>query len=295
MNESIGFIGLGNMGRPMVSGLLKAGYAVKAYNRDPSKLQAVVEAGAESGSRPSDVTKSGGIVISMVANDAALEEITLGQDGLLAHLGPGGIHISMSTVSPEIARKMHALHEQQGCSYVAAPVFGRPEAAANKLLWVAVAGDAAAKERIHGVLDALGQGVFDFGEDPSNANIVKLSGNFLIVAAMEAMGEVALLAEKNGVDRSKMIDMFSHTIFASSIYQNYGKRIAEKNFSPVGFEMKLGLKDVNLVLDVAEQSHLPLPLVSLAHDRFVSGIAKGRGEHDWMEIVLGASDDAGMK
>jgi 3-hydroxyisobutyrate dehydrogenase-like beta-hydroxyacid dehydrogenase len=201
----------------------------------------------------------------------------------------------MSTVSPEISRKMYALHEQQGCSYVAAPVFGRPEAAANKLLWIAVAGKAAAKERIHGVLDALGQGIFDFGEDPSNANIVKISGNFLIVAAMEAMGEVAMLAEKNGVDRSKMIDMFSHTLFASSIYQNYGKKIAEKNFSPVGFEMKLGLKDVNLVLDVAEQSQLPLPLASLAHDRFVSGLAKGRGDHDWMEIVLGVSDDAGMK
>lgn len=294
MKESIGFIGLGNMGQPMALNLLRAGYAMKAYNRDPSKLKAVIEAGATSGSHPSDVAERGGIVVSMVANDAALKEISVGPDGILSHLGPGGIHISMSTVSPETARKLSALHELQGCSYVAAPVFGRPEAAASRQLWICVAGKAAAKERVDAVLKALGQGIFDFGEDPSNANIVKVSGNFLIVAAMEALGEAALLAEKNGVDRVKMIDMLTHTIFAGPIYQGYGKRIAEKSFTPVGFEMNLGLKDVNLVLDTAERSLLPLPLASLAHDRLLAGVAKGRGKHDWAELVLGISDDAGL-
>ena len=292
MSESIGFLGLGSMGQAMALSLLNAGYSVKVYNRSADKTNAAVDAGAEAGSYPSDVVERGGIVVSMVANDEALEAITLGPDGLLSRLGPGGIHLSMSTVSPQIARRMTELHEQHGCSYVAAPVFGRPDAAANHQLWIAVAGKAEPKERIQPLLKVLGQGAFDFGEDPSNANVVKISGNFMIAAAMEAMGEAALFAEQNGVDRSKLIDMLSHTIFASSIYQNYGKKIAERNYTPVGFQLKLGLKDVNLVLHTAEQVELPLPLASLLHDRFLSGIAKGRAEHDWIEIVEGISDNA---
>jgi 3-hydroxyisobutyrate dehydrogenase-like beta-hydroxyacid dehydrogenase len=295
MRESIGFIGLGNMGQPMVLNLLRANYTVKAYNRNSDKLKAVIEAGAIGGSHPSDVVERGGIVMSMVANDAALEEITVGQDGILTRLGPGGVHISMSTVSPETARKLSALHEQQGCSYIAAPVFGRPDSAANRLLWICVAGKVTAKERAEPVLKSLSQGIFDFGEDPSNANIVKISGNFMVVAAIEALGEVALLAEKNGIDRIKMIDMLTSTIFTGSVYQGYGKRIAEKNFTPVGFELGLALKDVNLVLAVAERSQLPLPLASLAHDRLLAGIANGLGKHDCTEMVRGISDDAGIK
>lgn len=295
MSDAVGFIGLGNMGEPMAQSVLKAGYHVKVYNRDLSKTQRLVNAGAQRCVRPSDVVTAGGIVISMVANDAALEAVTLGQDGLLAHLGPGGIHLSMSTVSPELARRLSELHEQQGCTYIAAPVFGRPEAAAAKLLWIAVAGKAEAKERVQPVLEAIGQGIFDFGTEPFNANIVKISGNFLIASAMESVGEICVLAEKNGVDCTKLIDMLSQTLFSCPIYQGYGKKIAAKDFTPVGFQMKLGLKDINLVLNAAEQSQVPMPFASHLHDRFLSGIARGRGERDWMEITRGISDDAGTE
>jgi 3-hydroxyisobutyrate dehydrogenase-like beta-hydroxyacid dehydrogenase len=294
MSETIGFIGLGNMGHPIAANLLKAGFHVHVYNRSAEKARPLVEQGAHQVSRPCDVVEPGGIVVSIVANDSALESITLGEGGILERLGPDGIHISMSTVAPATAQKLTEEHTKRGCFYVAAPVFGRPDAAAAGNLWVCVAGAYTAKERIKPILEAIGQGIFDFGIAPEAANVVKLVGNFWIVAAMEAMAEGLTLAEKNGVERTKVIDMLSQTIFASRIYQNYGGAIAKKSYTPVGFEMKLGLKDVNLALQTAEQSHMPMPLASLLHDRLQTGIAKGRGEMDWMAMALGVSEDAGL-
>jgi 3-hydroxyisobutyrate dehydrogenase-like beta-hydroxyacid dehydrogenase len=294
MSETIGFIGLGNMGQPIAASLLKAGFHLRVYNRSAQKATALVERGAQQVSRPADVVEPGGIVISIVANDSALESVTLGEHGILARLGPGGIHISMSTVSPAMAKKLAQEHAHHESFYVAAPVFGRPDAAAAGTLWVCVSGSDTAKERIKPVLEAIGQSIFDFGVDPEAANVVKLIGNFWIVAAMEAMAEGLTLAEKNGVERTKVIEMLSQTIFSSRIYQNYGGAIARKSYTPVGFEMKLGLKDVNLVLQTAEQSHMPMPLASLLHDRLQTGIAKGRGEMDWMAMALAVSEDAGL-
>ncbi len=294
MSETIGFIGLGNMGQPIAASLLKAGFQLRVYNRSAQKAKPLVEQGALQVSRPGDVAEPGGIVVSIVANDSALESITLGEGGILERLGSGGIHISMSTVSPAIVQRLAQEHTKHESFYVAAPVFGRPDAAAAGALWVCVSGADAAKERVRPVLEAIGQGIFDFGVAPEAANIVKLVGNFWIVAAMEAMAEGLTLAEKNGVERTKVIEMLSQTIFASRIYQNYGGAIARKSYTPVGFEMQLGLKDVNLVLQTAEQSHMPMPLVSLLHDRLQTGIAKGRGEMDWMAMALAVSEDAGL-
>src|SRR5205085_4368034 len=196
-----------------------------------------------------------GIVVSMVANDQALEEIVM-SPGFLERLGSGGIHLSMSTVSPFTARKLAEIHAKQGSTYLAAPVFGRPDAAAAQKLWICVAGPQAAKERVQPLLKAMGQGVFDFGEDPGAANIVKLCGNFLIVSAMEAMAEVLTLAEKSGLDRLAVIDMLTRTMFSAPIYQNYGKRIAEKRHTPAGFRQSLGLKDINLARETADHTTL---------------------------------------
>jgi len=234
------------------------------------------------------------MVITMVANDSALESVVSGENGLLERLGPGGIHLSMSTVSPATARQLAELHEKHGSSYVAAPVFGRPQAAAAQQLWIAVSGPPAAKERVQPLLHALGQGVFDFGEEPGAANVIKLSGNFLIASAMEAMAEALTLAEKNGIDRSKVIDMFGQTLFSCSIYQNYGKAIAEKRYMPAGFYLSLGLKDVSLVLQTADNAKMPMPLASLLHDRLMAGVARGREEMDWSALSLGVSEDAGL-
>ena len=294
MSEKISFIGLGSMGEPMAHNLLKAGYELRVYNRDARKTEALTSKGAKRSESPANVVEPGGIVITMVANDAALESVTLGEEGILQRLGPGGVHVAMSTVSPAIARKLASIHAQHGCAYVAAPVFGRPEAAAAQKLWIAVAGNAAAKERVRPVLQALGQGIFDFGDEPGKANIVKVCGNFMIGAAMETMAETLALAEKNGIDRSDYINMLAQTIFACPIYQNYGRTIAERKFTPVGFQLQLALKDNNLLLDAAEDAHVPMPFASFTHDRLTTAVAKGWGEKDWAQVTQLVSDDAGL-
>ncbi|SRR6266446_2269210 len=294
MSEQIGFIGLGNMGQPMARNLLNAGFALRVYNRNASKAEPLVAQGAQQVFKPSDVVEPGGIVITMVANDSALESVVLGEDGFLERLGPNGIHLSMSTVSPATARKLADLHAKHGSIYLAAPVFGRPEAAAARKLWICLSGTQPGKERVQPILNVLGQGVFDFGEDPGAANVVKLVGNFLIASAMEAMAEALTLAEKNGIERSKVIDMLGQTSFACPIYQNYGKVIAEEHYTPAGFLLSLGFKDVNLVLQTAESATMPMPFASLLHDRFLTAIAKGRGDMDWSALALGVSEDAGI-
>jgi 3-hydroxyisobutyrate dehydrogenase-like beta-hydroxyacid dehydrogenase len=292
--DQVGFVGLGNMGRPMALSLLRAGYRLRVYNRSAARAEELVAAGAQRVGRPRDLAQPGGIVISMVADDAALEAVTLGEDGLLAGLVPAGVHLSMSTVSPAIARRMKKLHADHGCSYLAAPVFGRPEAAASQKLWICLAGEPAARERVRPLLQVLGQGVFEFGDEPELANVVKLGGNFLIGSALEAMAEMLALAEKCGVERRALMGMLSQTLFACPIYQNYGRMIAEEQFAPVGFSMRLALKDVSLVLDAAEQARLPMPLAGLVHDRLLSGVARGRGEEDWTALTRLVNEAGGI-
>ena len=293
--EAIGFIGLGLMGEPMAANLMKAGSAVTVYNRTAAKAVRLVEMGAKLAARPADVAMSGGIVITMVADDRALLEVTTGDDCFGERLGSGGVHLCMSTVSPETAERLSAWHVQRGSQYVAAPVFGRPPAAAAGKLWIVVSGSAPAKARARPLLDAMGQGVFDFGEAPRAAKLVKLAGNFLILSAVEALGEAQTLAEKNGVDRKALSDFLTQTIFACTVYQSYGPIIAAGGPEQIGFQLKLGLKDVKLVLEAAERAAAPMPLASLVRDRFVSAIAKGRGEMDWTAVTLGIAEDAGLK
>ncbi len=295
MSEKVGFIGLGNMGRPMAQRLLAAGYELTVYNRDERKADELVQLGARRVQRPADVLEPGGIVITMVAHDKALEEITLEQD-VLVRLGEGGVHLSMSTIAPVTASKLAELHAGMGSTYLASPVFGRPDAAAAGELRICIAGPAAAKERVRPLLQVMGQGIFDFGEEAQAANVVKISGNFLIAAAMEAMSEVFTLGEKNGVARTAIYDLFSQTLFACPIYQNYGKMLAEHRYlhTPAGFQMDLGLKDINLVLQTAAASAVPMPLGSLLHDRLLTGVAKGRATLDWSGLALAVDEDAGL-
>jgi 3-hydroxyisobutyrate dehydrogenase-like beta-hydroxyacid dehydrogenase len=294
MSEMIGLIGLGNMGQAMANSLLKAGYSLTVFNRTLSKADILTAKGARLAHQPSEAVTKGSVVISMVANDEALQEIVASQD-FLSHLGSGGIHLSMSTVSPETSQRLAHVHDLYGCTYLAAPVFGRPEAAAAQKLWICLAGPQRAKERVQPVLKTLGQGIFDFGEDPSAANIVKLCGNFLILSAMEAMAEALALAEKSGLDRSTVIDMLTHTLFSTPIYQGYGEMIAQKRHTPAGFRQALGLKDINLVRDLAEEQTVPMPLASLLRDRLLAGMAKGRAEMDWSALSLDVLENAGLQ
>lgn len=295
MKEQIGFIGLGNMGLPMVINLIKAGFDVKVYNRTSDKAKDAVAAGAKPVNRPCDAVTPGGIAITMVANDSALEEVVNGADGFGEVLGQGGVHLSMSTVSPETSRQLAKYHQQFGSQYVASPVFGRPDAAAAKKLFVLSSGPREAKERVKPLQEAMGQRIFDIGEEPGGANVVKLGGNFLIMAAMEAMAESFNLAEKNGIDRSLAAEVYASTLFDCTVYKGYGQMIAHRQYEPAGFQLALGLKDCNLVLNEANATQTPMPFASLIHDRLLSSTAKGRGQQDWSAMTRIASEDAGLE
>ena len=294
MNQEIGFIGLGAMGAPMASSLIDAGYVLRVYNRTGAKAEPLLAMGAARAQNPGDAAKAGGIAITMVADDAALQEVTLGSQGLAERLGHGGLHLSMSTVAPGTSRRLAEEHAKRGGAYVAAPVFGRPDAAKAKKLWILQSGPAQAKSAARPLLEAMGQAIFDFGEDPGAANVAKLVGNFLIAANLEAMSEAFAMAEKQGVERSAVADLLAKTLFACPIYQGYGHAIAEKRFTPVGFRMPLGLKDVDLALKTAAEVTVPLPIGSLVRDRFLASLAKGRADMDWSAIALSVLEDAGL-
>lgn len=295
MSETLGMIGLGNMGQPIAGNLLGAGYKLRVYNRTAAKAAPLVAQGATVASHPAEVAEPGGIVFTMLADDKALEDICLPESSFVQRLGPGGIHVSLSTIAPATARKLADHHAKYQVAYVAAPVFGRPEAAAARRLWICLSGPEPAKKRIQPLVAAFTQGRFDFGADSGAANVVKLCGNFLIAAAVEALAEALTLAEKNGLDRKQVSDMMSQTLFPCPVYQIYGRLIAERNFVPAGFRLALGLKDINLALDTAGASQMPMPLASLLHDRLLSGVAKGRADLDWTAATLGVAEDAGLK
>jgi 3-hydroxyisobutyrate dehydrogenase-like beta-hydroxyacid dehydrogenase len=295
MAETLGFIGLGNMGEPIAANLLSAGYGLRVYNRTASKAAPLVARGAKATASAAEVSSPGGIVLTMVANDQALEEICLPAGSFVERLGSGGIHISVSTIAPATAHRLIEHHARHGVEFVSAPVFGRPDAAAAKRLWVCVSGPAGAKKRTQPILAAIGQGVFDFGEGAGAANVVKLCGNFLIASAIEALAEAFALAEKNGASKHELAEMLGKTFFACPAYQTYGKIIAEEQFEPAGFRLALGLKDVTLVLETAAASAMPMPLASLLRDHMLAAMAKGRENMDWTAVALGVAEDAGLK
>lgn len=263
MSETIGFIGLGRLGLPMATNLLQAGYELRVYNRTASKAESLVAQGAQLVTRPADIVTSGGIVASIVWDDAALESIVM-SDGFLENLGAGGAHIAMSTVLPETSKRLAAIHAQHGCTYVEAPIFGRPEAAVAHNLWIPCAGPQQAKERVQPLLQAMGgKGIFDFGEEVGAANIVKLAGNFLIVSAGHSVREALAMARNNGVDPKAVIDMLTSTLFSAPIYQSYGQRVAEL---ATPFQSAIPLKDVGLFKKTSQQVEMSTPIADLLYD-----------------------------
>jgi 3-hydroxyisobutyrate dehydrogenase-like beta-hydroxyacid dehydrogenase len=288
----IGFIGLGRMGFPMARNLLDAGYSLSVYNRTQSKAAPLLDAGARLASSPLDAITPGQLVVTMISDDAALAEVA--SDEWLQHLGNSGIHLSMSTVSASIARQLATRHENHGSVYLAAPVFGPPAAAAARKLWICLSGDAAAKERVRPVLEAMSQGIYDFGTEAGAAHIAKLAGNFILQSALEAISEGVTLTEKNGMDSSAFVSMLTQTIFNCPVYQNYGGKIAGRRFNEVTFSFATAAKDNRLIRQAAEEAGIALPLADLANQRFRAGLARGRAEMDMTAIALGAAEDAGL-
>jgi 3-hydroxyisobutyrate dehydrogenase-like beta-hydroxyacid dehydrogenase len=295
MITEAGFIGLGSMGLPMATNLVAAGIKLRVHNRTASKAAPLVAKGATVVANVGDVAVAGGVVMTMLADDAAVESVVSGPAGIAARLGEGGVHLSMSTIAPATARRLSALHAEHGSVYIASPVFGRPDNAAARQLVVCTSGPAAAKERVRPLLDAVGRAVFDYGEDPGAANVAKLTGNFLIAAALESMAEAFAMAERNGVDRMQVAEMLGKTLFACPVYQRYGEMVAAKRHTPAGFALTLGLKDVELVLKTGGDARVPMPIAAVLRERLIAGIAHGPGEMDWSALALGALDDAGIK
>jgi 3-hydroxyisobutyrate dehydrogenase-like beta-hydroxyacid dehydrogenase len=290
----IGFIGLGNMGIGMAANLLKAGHEVAVYNRTAEKAQALVQQGARRAANVVDACV-GEVVITMLADDAAVENVAFGDQGILLSLPKGSIHLSASTVSVALSDKLTLEHAHAGQRYVSAPVFGRPDAAAAAKLFIVAAGDSAAVDKCQPIFDAIGQRTFRFGDKPSSANLVKLSGNFLIASAIESLGEAFALVGKGGLDQREYFNFLASTLFNAPVYKTYGSLLVEKKFHPAGFVASLGLKDVRLALAAAESLRVSLPLADLVRNRFLTLLANGGESLDWSAISQLPARDAGLK
>jgi 3-hydroxyisobutyrate dehydrogenase-like beta-hydroxyacid dehydrogenase len=288
----LGFIGLGHMGTAMAANLVRAGHDVTVFNRTPGRSGPLVELGAREAANLVEACDSE-VVITMLANDDAASEIAFGQNGLIAHLPKGAIHLSMSTISVDLSKRLTQAHAQAGQRYVAAPVFGRPDMAAAAKLFIVAAGDPAAVDACKPLFDALGQKTSTIGVEPSAANLVKLTANFLQASVIESLGEAIALVGKAGIDRRAYVDLLTSTIFTSPAYKIFGPLIAAGTFGPAAFAAPLGFKDIRLALAEAETLRVPMPLASLLRDRFLRLFAQGGETLDWSAIGGLASQDAG--
>lgn len=288
----IGFIGLGRMGTAMATNLLKAGHEVTVFNRSPGKLRPLLELGAREAGTVAEACR-GELVITMLADDTAVADVVLSSGGIISSLPKGAIHLSMSTISVSLSNKLTQAHAQAAQHFVASPVFGRPDAAAAAKLYVVVAGDPTAIKKCQPLFDVLGQKTLPVGTTPASANLVKLSGNFLMAAAIEALGEAIALVGKADIDPRVFVDLITSSIFNVPSYKTYGGLIAESRFEPAQFAAPLGFKDINLALAAAESLRVPMPLGSLLHDRFLRLLAEGGENLDWAAIGGLAARDAG--
>ncbi|MBB3693247.1 NAD(P)-dependent oxidoreductase [Sphingomonas sp. BK580] len=284
----VGFIGLGQMGGAMARNLLKAGHEVSVWNRSADKAAPLTEAGARAASSPADAAQ-GEVVMTMLADDRAVEAVVWGEDGIAA---APALHVSHSTIGVALAERLAA--ESRAGGYVSAPVFGRPPAAEAGKLFVVAAGEDAAIDRAQPLFDAIGQRTFRVGERAPAANLVKLSGNFMIMAAVEAMAEAMTLAERGGVARAALLEILTETLFGAPVYRTYGELLVRDEFRPAGFPAPLGLKDMTLADAAATAYRVPMPLLGIVRDHLRGTIAAEGEDIDWSAMALALRRGAGM-
>jgi 3-hydroxyisobutyrate dehydrogenase-like beta-hydroxyacid dehydrogenase len=289
----IGFIGLGRMGSGVAENLIKAGHELVLYNRSREKAEALSKLGARVAGSIAEACRVE-VVWTMLADDKALEEAAFGGNGLLATLAPGALHISSSTISVALCDRLTQAHAHRRQRFVAAPVFGRPDAAKAGGLFVVAGGAPDAIDLAAPLLDVIGKRTFVVSETPKAASLVKLSGNFLIASVIESLGEAMALVSKGGVDKRQYLEILTSTLFGAPVYKTYGALIADGTFEPAGFAAPLGLKDIRLVLAAAEELRAPLPIASLLRDRFLTLLANGGEELDWSAIGALAAWEAGV-
>ena len=288
-----GLIGLGRMGSGIAKSLLRAGHRVTVYNRTRERAEALRADGAIVAATVAEACRNE-VLFTMVADDAALESLVCSEDGILASLPRGAMHVSLSTISVALSDRLAAAHANAGQGYLAAPVFGRPEAAEAGRLAVVVAGADALIQQCKPLFEAMGPKLFVAGERPSLANVVKLSGNFLIATVLESLAEALTFARKSGVDAAAFLEFLTTTLFTAPIYKTYGDLIVQGKHEPAGFLLPLGLKDVRLVLQAAEAANVPMPIASVVRDRFITAMARGNQDKDWSVIARVAAEDAGL-
>lgn len=288
----VGFVGIGAMGLGMVRNLLKAGHAVTVWNRTPDRAAVLVAEGATLAATPA-ACAAAEVVISMLADDASTEAIVLAPT-FLAALRPDTVHVAMATISVALADRLTAAYAAQGHAYLSAPVFGRPPAAAAAQLFIVAAGAPAALARCTPLFAAMGQRTFVVGERPAAANVVKVSGNFMLASMIEAMGEAFALVRKQGLDPDQFLEVLTNTIFPAPVYKIYGGLIASDQYEPPGFTLRLGLKDVRLAQAAADAAMVPMPLAGLLHDQYMTAIARGYGDFDWAGIARLSAEAAGL-
>jgi 3-hydroxyisobutyrate dehydrogenase-like beta-hydroxyacid dehydrogenase len=291
----IAFIGLGNMGSHMARNLLRAKHDVTVWNRTPAKAEELRADNAKVAKSVAEAAGEAEIAVTMLADDHAVAAAVLGPGGIAENLPPGGTHVSMSTISVDLTMRLAAEHGRHGQQYVAAPVFGRPEAAAAAKLFIVVAGDPTAVERAQPIFDAIGLRTFVIGPKPEMANVVKLTGNFLISSVIESLGEAIALARKYQIDPHHYVDFLTNAMFAAPVYKTYGGIIADERYQPAGFKMRLGLKDVRLVLAAAEAVDAPMPVASLIRDNLLTAVGRGMEDLDWSATAKLAAENAGLK
>jgi 3-hydroxyisobutyrate dehydrogenase-like beta-hydroxyacid dehydrogenase len=290
----VGFLGLGHMGSGMAANLIRAGHELIVFNRSPEKRAPLAKLGAREATTVAEACADREVVITMLADDRAVRELALGKDGIVDALDKGTTHIAMSTSSVEITRTLQEAHARAGQQFLAAPVFGRPDMAAERKLFIVVAGDPGVIRACQPLFDAMGQKTFELGAEPTAASLSKIAGNFMIAAVIETLGEALALVGKGGIDPRAFVEVMTATLFPAPAYRTYGTIIAERRFSPPGFAAPLGHKDVRLLLAAAESLRVPMPLGSLLNDRFVRLLAQGGERLDWAAIGQLAADDAGI-
>ena len=287
-----GIIGLGQMGKAIAGHLIRCGHRVSVWNRSPGPVQELLVSGAKAVAHPSELAR-GEFLLTMLANDAATRAVVIDQ-GVLDAATPGLIHLNLATVSVALAKELAEIHRQRNIGYLAAPVFGRPEAAAAGKLHVVVAGDPALIARAQPVLGAIGQKTWPVGPRAEHANVVKVAGNFMIASAIETMGEAVALARAHGVGAGQFLDILTNTLFAAPAYKTYGGMIAAEKYEPAGFDVTLGLKDIRLALAAADARNVPMPFASVLRDGFLELIATGSAESDWVSLGRLAAHRAGL-
>lgn len=282
------------MGTGMAQNLSKEGHELTLYNRTRSKAEELQSAKAKVLSNPAEAARGAEVVITMLSDDAALHKVVFGPNGISEALSPGAVHVSMSTISVELSKHLAQTHREQKQNYVAAPVFGRPEAAAAAKLFIVAAGDEAQIERCRPLFDVMGQKTFVAGPEAQMANVVKLCGNFMITCVIESLAESFALVRKSGMDPMQFLEIITGSLFNAPIYKTYGAIVAEEKFQPAGFKLPLGLKDNRLVRAAAADVAVPMPLASMVNDLFLTAIAQGMSDWDWSAIAGVTLKNAGL-